>query len=347
MNGYNLGLLFFWIIAPILIGKLFALRKEGTKQFTGTFEYILGFVVMWDIFHVLCVPMAMRGATISKVGVIYTILLIGLCLVSIILNRKSWKTKKQYAKEKKYSFIFVVVGLVIGIQILRSVLYMPFNYSDDITYMAMINDMASTDRIHGNFWWNGMEKPFAETSYKYRYTSYYSWVAFIAQVTEIHPLILCKTLMPILYIIMFYMIWWLFAQWLYKKDMRKQECFLLILSVVALFAGYSQYTISKRLLLYVWNGKTVLAVVILPFLFYCINRFTEQKMTIREIVILLCIEIAGTASSLMGIGLVPIMVMVVCLVAAIRQKQIYPVLQGILCCIPMAIYMAVVLLGKA
>lgn len=292
-------------------------------------SYLIGFSVEMGIFLVLCIPMNLLQIDFDKLCLSYSIILVWLVVGALII-KKSWRTEKS---SKKFTFI---LGLAIGMilyQIIRTLLFMPYIDGDDCAYISMVNDIKSTNVIHGLDYLTGISIPVVNVALKYRLTAYYPFLAYISKISGLHPLILCKTILPIFYMAMGYMTVWLIAKRLFANQ-KREEMFFLIYVVLIEVGNYSYYTISRRMLMWSWNSKSVLFTILLPALFYFSNKFFDEKMKVRSYIILMSIVAACCSATLMGAGMAPLLLLSVALVYAVIQKRFLVLIQALLCCIP-------------
>lgn len=127
---------------------------------------------------------------------------------------------------------------------------------------------------------------------------------------------------------------------LFQYDMEKTGYFLLLLSGLHLFAAYSERTSGLFLLIRLWQGKAILAGILLPMLLYMAIRMFWQKedcgvrQTVPDWVFISALMCACCMVSSMGIMLGAIMLGLLGLLAAWRHKSLRILVLAAVCCLP-------------
>lgn len=308
---------------PMLIGKL-VIKNENILE-----QYLMGFAVCMAIFEVICIPMNLLEIDFLYLCIVYGILIGLLCIISIL---KSNKKNNNIVSKNKVDIIFALAVGIIIYQIIRVVICTPAIYGDDIAYITMVNDIKSTNIIHGLDYFNGRNIDVIDVSHKYLFTTYYQLLAVLSKITALHPLILCKTILPIFYMVMSYMVVWLVSGLLFEKK-NSREIFLFLYAVLIEVGNYSYYTISRRTLVWSWNSKSVLFTILLPFLFYYANKVSGNIKS-KDMLELAVLVTACCATTLMGAGLSPIMLLSLGFVFAVRNRNYKSFIQMGICSMP-------------
>ena len=64
---------------------------------------------------------------------------------------------------------------------------------------------------------------------------------------------------------------------LFKNDHKKAMIFLNILAVIYMFGDYSRYTNFVRLLYRTWQGKSLVANITIPFIWYVFIEYIGKE----------------------------------------------------------------------
>lgn len=338
----------FLTIVPILIGSWISSMMKKKYNTALMYHYIVGIIALLSLFQLICIPCTFLKVKFDVLTLIYSGTVLGLTFIAawqVIIVQKMALTKFQDYRKNRHQlsgFEWIAVGLLL-FQVATSVIKMPeYIYSgDDATYIAMAGDAIGNNTIYLTDYMTGMECELAEVSPKYTLTSYNMFTAYLAKISGVHILILCKTILPICVIFIAYMVFTLLGKMLFENDGRTVGIFLSLLGTINICSGFSNYTLTFRLLVCSWQGKAILATVILPFLFYQMFQMIEGQDTFMEYFIIFMGIIAATSVTLMGVGLAPILIIVAALVLAIQQKNIKLVIKSGICCVPCAVYLAV------
>ena len=330
-------------VVPVVLGILVTPWIHRENADSVTFNYIVGILIMLCLMQLFSVPMTLAKVHFSKLVFWYNVVLAVLVVCALCLRHKALKKSILGAVERIRSagkiWIFAIAAIYIPIVILN--FYTPFIYGDDKTYLTMVNDMISSDTLYLVDTITG--EMLTWVSAKYALSSYWTFLAYLAKMTGIHPLILCKTILCYFIIPMYYAVQMLLASWLFRNDKRKMAVYLLFVNLVSVFGGFSNYTITYRLLTWIWQSKAFLALIVMPFLFYFANLIFEKKTKVPEYILLAVTIVAACSTTLTGAGLAVAMVAALALLYAIKRKRFGILIGTGIACSP-ALFLLVVYL---
>lgn len=330
-------------VVPLLLGALVTrpIKKDYCNHIC--FWYVAGMLLMVAMLQLVCIPFIFLQLPFHTLAVFFDVLLVILSALSLWKNQDRIRAVKIGGKKYFRSLFWVIAVILIIIQIATSVFLTPLyeHSGDDVTYITMANDTVETDRIYRTDFMTGCEQALTAVSPKYTLTSFILFTSYLAKISGLHVLTVCKTILPFFWILLAYMIAGLLGDFLLKGDSGKNAAFLCFLSVLNLFFAFSNYTLSFRLLVCSWQGKAWLAVIVLPFLFYYASKIFREGYCLWEMLFVLVLMFAGASGSLFGLVLAPLMLMVLALVYAVEKKNIRILIHSALCCAPSAFYVVI------
>ena len=119
---------------------------------------------------------------------------------------------------------------------------------------------------------------------------------------------------------------------------------MIFISVVQIFSNYSVYTAGTFLLLRIWQGKAVLAGILLPAVAYMCARLMGRRQKGLKVQesrgwpILFCLLLAACLVSSMGIILSMLMVGLYAFVCGVCARNWKVVGKALFCCMPNLIF---------
>lgn len=333
------------LIIPFFLGVVIIPKKDSVLRYVTGFTFTLA---LFFLMYFLAIFFSMRLSGLSILFDIVALTIIVLFfLINFLYNRKKGKKYSIIAEIKSDEFselknnfkaesIFVKVIFVISVsfilfQAVRMIFVSPYIDGDDTTYATLTQSMASMNSIYtigqdgnGIFDIYSIDK-------KYQVSSYYPFLASIAEISGIHSLILLKTILPVLFILISYLTAWLYAKMFFKYDLEKKSLFMLFLAVINEFSFLSYYSYGRRVLLWTWNSKSVCFTIILPFLMYLtLNYFLSYKNEKEDIsfslyfFLIFITNMACASITLMGTVLGAIMLFVLALSNLIMRRKLLP-----------------------
>lgn len=334
-------LLFYWGIVPSMIGIAGSSILCRKRKVTTAEAYIWGNIILWTIFQILCVSMGCLKISFTILTIVFSGVVLLLWLISLQLNLKYDRIKKKAWKsiEKIKQIpmgVWVVITLVL-IQVVSAVCGMSYSGAtgDDAAYIAISLDAVERDKIGTINYYTGLP---TGVPLKILLTSWNYYISFLSKISGIHVAVIAHTFLPLILVPMAYIVYYLLAKELFGDDKKKVAVFLIALNLLIIFGAYSWYTMTFRLDVCVWQGKAVMAIIMLPFLFYYILKTTVYRK--QEFVCLLLIMIATCAMSLMGVGLSILMIIGVIVVRFHKGdiKKLLPLFVAVILIFSVAVF---------
>ena len=328
-------LIIFWLfLAPFVLGK-FLIKKDDDGII---YSWILGNILQMGIFFIVSLPLILLKQSFNKLVIIYTILVLILMILSCIINIK--KIKFKFKLEKPTVFQIVAILLIL-VQLFVKFKYANIN-NDDASFVTLSTAMIETDKmyLHNE---NGVElEKIISRRALAPISAYYST---LSKLLNIHVTIVTHTIMPIIFIVLAYCVYFCFGKKIFKEK-DSIFIFLIILSVLNIFAfdykGYNRY-----MMLYTWFGRAILAGIILPFIWKnSFDAMNKEQNKIKDWISLFLAVLAGCLCSQMAVPLIGISVGVLSLISSIRDKKISYIFKSLICLIPCIVVGVVYLIIK-
>jgi len=324
------------IIIPCFIG-LYIITYAKRKNKNILLAYIIGILIEFLVFQILAIPFTFLRFSFHSLRITWTIFMIMIWIVSIVLNRKNLKSiaVENLKKIKEMPKILTTAFLLLLIfQGYMSFTYMYEDY-DDSNFVAKATIARDTDTL---FVYNDIGEKNDSFPIRYVFSPFPYFTATVSELVDIHPAIMAHTIFPVVFLGMGYIIFYLIGSSLFKDDKKKIMVFMIFLSLLYIFGKYTRYAIFVRLLGRAWQGKSLLANIILPFIIYLFLEFIgEEKDGFYWIVLFITLW-AGDLLSSMAIFLPLIASGILVVLYTIKDKNIKYILKWILCCIPSLVY---------
>ena len=338
-TGLLCGLWLF--IIPIILG-LGILKFNSKKNKNLLLALIIGIFVELLFFEALSVPMTFAKCSFTQLQDYWMIIMIVLSIISLLFNIKDAKeiVKQNFEGLKTTPKILTIVFLVL----LTIQFYHPFKYmhqdNDDSNFVAKSTIAIDTDSL---FVYDDAGNEYKSFPTRTVLSQFPHFTAVISQLIDIHPTILAHTIYPVVFICIAYACYYLLGMTMFKNDKNKTMTFLIVLSVVFMYGAYSRYTNFMRLLLRIWQGKSLVANLTLPFIWYIFMEYIGKENS-KFGWFILFITLAGSiAFSSMALILPTITVLLLMVIYAIKDRKIIYIISILICCIPCAILASVYL----
>lgn len=323
------------LFLPFLLGLLITRFMEEEKN-NILWNIVAGYILAFGLFELIVLPLIALRKSLSLLIGIYGGILIFAAVVSVCLNFKRFSVifQETIAAIRRFTWVIWAQFLLILGQIW---IYVRFGYvdADDSFYVASAATSIATNTI---FQYNPYTGELYESlPSRYVLSPFYAFIATVGKAVDNHPAIIAHSVFMILFLIVSYMVYWLIGKKLFAGDFEKTGYFLMIVSLLNIFSGYSEHTSGLFLLIRVWQGKAFLAGILLPLVLYLSMRlfFMEEKKEYwPEWVLLLFLMSACCMVSSMGVILGAIALGISGILFAFRKKSLRILIYTVLCCIP-------------
>lgn len=311
-------------LLPFLLGLFYTGFVEKEKN-NILLNMAAGYVIMFGIFEVVVLPLIWMRQSLSLLIAIYGGILLLLALVSLVLNYRRILGIVTGAFQAVPHFnlcIWLLLLLIAG----QLFVYTRYEYSnaDDSFYVAAATTALSTDTILERNPYTG--SVYESLPSRYVLSPFFVFNAVCSRVTCTHPAIMAHSVFMILFLILAYAVYALIGRILFDGDMEKVGYFLLILAGLLVFSSYSERTSGRFLLIRLWQGKAILAGILLPMLLYLAFRLFDGRRA--DYVLLFALMCACCMVSSMGVALGAIMLGITGILLAWRKKSL-----RMLCCL--------------
>lgn len=336
-------LIFVFFRIGILIKQLFKRKKDDI------FNVLLnGFIGSFAIFEIIALPFNLLNLNVKVLYYIEISAFIITITISFILNRKNelkiFREKIkiiQYIKniDKKELILTIFVIIMIILQMFLS-LYLYTSNADDSFYVSWSEQAKQLEQYLNVDPSLGQET--SNFDKIYIFNSWEIFNGFAARLLKINVTTLLHTIYPIILILLSYIAYYLLIR---RIDKKHSKIMLLVLCWLFLFSGISARYRGYTLLVRIWQGKTILTNIFLPYILY---QMLNLKLDLRKIIMLVITNIASMAFNPISIWMFPLLYFFFTLVMFFK-KQIKNVFKMIIVIIPnlilLPIYIKLALTG--
>lgn len=271
----SIYLLYLYYRIGVFIKKIIISKS---KELSTTLIY--GFVTNFAIFEIVNIPFILIFNHHTKyLYIIFLIMNIALIALSYIIKSRVKdydlieKIKSINKTKINYNMIcWCLAIIVIGWQICNSTFLFKED-ADDAFYISLANEAKELENLYDTDPSVGIKESTFDKSYIFNTWEIYG--GFLARVFNINTTILFHTVYQIVFIMMAYISYYLVL----KKCLKKENLGIgiLILSVVFLFTGVSTKFKGPFLLGRIYQGKSILLNILIPFVIFEFLNYEKKK----------------------------------------------------------------------
>lgn len=344
MSFMNMLLVVFFVgILPLSCGIYPAIyeRKEGGDFFIARI-YVYGWVLMFALFEVLCVPYVVLLKSFRAFSKVYLICVLILAVASMVLG--VWRLNKQgrtslaqvhmqeKAKGNRKIGYYILWGAVI-LFVLVQMVFLYFNGhmdGDDSYYIAQSVLTDYYDTMFQRDAYTGMPIGLDE---RHALSVNPIFITWLANMCRMHPAAMAHSVLAPVLIMLMYCVYALLGRALLKEHRSYVPVFVLLVNVWYIWGNVSIYTAETFMYTRTWQGKAMFANIVIPFVVYCLVEVLQSKRRTQWAMLFL-LTFVGAFVTTAAVYLIPLVYGIVGVFAWVREKSFRPCFHLILCCIP-------------
>lgn len=317
---YLLGIVY--LVLFFLFGSFFTVRVKKEK-FSFIQATVVGFFLYFTIFEIVAIPEKLFLRPLDELSKLWLGIVCVVSVLSIILNGKTWIKNIFRWKVSENIWVYAAIITIILAQLVLITNNIRVGSDFDASYyIGQVNANVYTNTIDQYNSYNGQLRPFLNQ--EYFLITYQAHSSVFCQLTKLHPLLEQKFVMSSVVIVMMNLIYCKMAEVVFN-GMSWKVVVSQWFAVLLMAFGYSIYTQGGFYFYRCFEGKTILAVIIIPALFWAFSRIVRRKSQAADWILLLFIELASLCFSMSMILIVPVFMMTAVLPHAMieRNKRIF------------------------
>lgn len=372
-----LGFLFLFGIVPVCTGFLW---MRGMKEEERRIDhiYLAGFLTQLAVFQIIAVPVMITKAygmellTNLMTGVLALLSIVG--AASAVLELRARKGTGDMAGRFQSAKRFLAslslecrLFWLLGFAAVAFQMYMAFAYAsfdgDDSYYVVQSVLADQTGVLNRIRPYTGLS---TDLDIRHALATLPLWEAYVARMTGIHAAIVAHSLLPLVLIPLTYLCYFEIGRKLLGAKNIKLPVFMVLVSIMQIWGNTSIYTNATFFLTRTWQGKSVLAnLVLLVQIWLLLEIFDEtawkrkggrraaersgdaavSKCSSRAVFwgLIAVNNVVSAMMTSMGAFLAAMFLGITGLAAAIRQKKLSVLIRAVICCVPNVIYLLMLL----
>ena len=313
-------------IIYFLFGSFITSRIKNNEGLSLALTVIVGFFLYYSIFTLFCVPIMYRWRPLSMLSKIWIVAVAVIAFLSIILNHKSWKKITFEFDNKLFVGAFLIVTLIEA-----AIIIYAYHFTLDAAYyVANVGTSVETNMMNVYDPYTGDWQDHFQL--RYFFATYPLQDSVVCFLTGIHPLLQTKIVMAAVVVFLSNILYVMIGRELFGK--KDEKCFLfLIFAIVANFFFITIYTSSNFMITRTYEGKNILANVIIPMIFYMYIRYINGKKE-WHFLIMFIVCFGATVVSNSSNMIVPAALGICMLPLAIKEKKASVIIKTAICMIP-------------
>lgn len=329
MFGKDFYMILF--IIPFLLGFGTVAKLKDEYRRIGIC-LVLGYIYEFAIWEILYLVAVKFGVRLLPLMIVYYIVCTGLALFFAIKNYKTLNDIKKPEFNIVYCIFYALVLLQIAMRFMHGV-----TDGDDAYYLADVNLILTSGNLYGVHPYTGL--PFGNgIDYRHILSGMPAFEAMIAKTFNIHSMVASHIVLADIFIILHYCIMINVGRIILKDKPNYIPLFGCMTVIFNVYGGTTLYTNATFFLTRTWQGKSILANIVIPALFLTelmlFEAALKDKHKIYIYIAMAAVLIAGASCSTMSVAFLPIFVGLSSIVMFFGQKKRLEPVWSIIACLP-------------
>lgn len=326
---------------PFFLGMIPMKYMTGLQR-TPAMTYVCGWFVSFFIFELTAVPFILLEKSFTSLVITYTFILGVLLVCSVRASRPVWgdfarNIKKSFSQPFLVKLGWLLAYLLIGVQLYMALFYEYYD-GDDAYYIATSVLTDTFDTMYLRDAYTGYIYPL-DARHALSPTPIYQ--AWLSRLSGIHPAVIAHSVLSVIWLVFMYCIYGQIGNRLLpitkqagRAKSNFRPVFLIFIAVWFLFGNISLYTSETFAMTRTWQGKGMMAGMILPALFLCLLYLAQDKVSPGAWMLYECVLVSAVFATSISFMLVPTIVGVAAVLIGMKKRSVRAAVNIFVCCMP-------------
>lgn len=307
---------------------------------------VTGFFATHVVFEAVALPMIISLRPLSNLTVIWGVFSVAVIFLSILCDIRFWTQSMTRAREAISSatggekIVFFLLAVVLIFQVVHMAFYREGS-PDSAYYIGTVSTAVYTDTMGRFNPYTGA--PYSEMKIRYIFSAYPMYQAVMCQIFKIPALMQTWLVMSETVVLLSNGIFYLMGRQLFPKS-RVKACLMVFGAFIVEFGTTTIFSAGQFLMHRTYEGKAVLAAIILPMMVYCLLRILENASP-RNWLFFWLVSTSGFVISMSSLFVIPVAVSALLIPYIICNRQWKAIIPYVLCLLPYMIVGAAYLAG--
>lgn len=331
---------------PFFLGFI-PVKYMNSLHRTPAMTYVCGWFVSFFLFELTAVPFILLEQSFTMLVIVYTCIIAAALVVSLWQGRGLWRAYLDEIKKMKDMPGYVKLGwaavfLLILFQMAYAVLYDYYD-GDDSYYIAVAVLADNFDTMYLRDVYTGYINPL-DIRHAFSPTPIYQ--AWLSRLSGIAPAVVAHSVLAPVWLMFMYCIYGQICSRLLWNRKNYKPVFMILTAVWFMYGNISLYTTETFAMTRTWQGKGMMAGMVIPALFLCLMYLVQENVSRGMWMLFICVCMSAVYATSISFMIIPTVVGVASVMFGIRKKSVKFAVEMFLCCIPCLVLAACYLIVK-
>ena len=329
------GILLVLILpVPFILGFI-PVKHMDRLQRTPAMTYVCGWFVSFFLFELTAVPFILLEWSFTKLVAVYTGIVAAALVVSLGYGRQLWSAylddvRGMWDMPRSVKLGWAVFFLIVAFQMAYAVLYEYYD-GDDAYYIAVSVFADRFDTMYLRDAYSGYICPL-DTRHAFSPMPIYQ--AWMSRLSGIAPAIVAHSVLAPVWLVFMYCIYGQICSRLLWNRKAYRPVFMILTAVWFMYGNISLYTTETFAMTRTWQGKGVMAGMVLPALFLALLYLAQKSVSQGMWLLYICVCVSSVLATSVSFMVVPTITAVAAVMLGIRKRSAKFAAELFLCCAP-------------
>ena len=347
MNYYLicLEIIFLYLIFSYMLGDLF-LQLSNRQEQSVSYRILIGFFCYFFLFQIVALPLKMTLQPLSLLTKLWLFVLVSIGALFLIFRRKSLRNRAAYCKMllSKHGWTLLILVFLVLFQLIlvnyngeTYALWDQSYYIGDVSSSVYTNSISQYDPYTGAL--------LKKLNVEYLLETYQNHSAVLCQLFGLPALIETRTAEASLMVLMANLVSYQFGLHFFANNRKKAAFLVFFLSWLNLFS-FNLFTSAEFLFFRAFEGKTILACIILPMVFLLFLKISRDHEKNSHWIELFLVVFSSFGLNMSCIYMLPFELSICLLPLGFTKKSFSIWIRYGICLLPCVLYGAAYLVTR-
>ncbi len=327
-------LLVLLLPVPFILG-LIPVRHMGSLQRTPAMAYVCGWFVSFFVFELIAVPFILLEQSFTLLATIYTAIIGVLLVLSLWHGRTVWKDFGKNIKGSRdlpfYTKLgWLIVFVLVAFQMAHAILYQYYD-GDDSYYIATAVLADGFDSMYLRDTYTGYIYPLDA---RHAFSPAPIYQAWLSRLSGVSPASVAHTGLASIWLMFMYCIYGQIGNRLLWNRRTYRPVFMILIIIWYTFGNISIYTSETFAMTRTWQGKGLMAGMVLPALFMCLIYLAQENVSNGMWMLFGFVCLSAVFATSVSFMLIPTIVGTASILIGAKKKSLWFAAKMFVCCVP-------------
>ena len=319
---------------PFFLGFI-PVKQMNRLQKTPAMTYVCGWFVSFFLFELTAVPFILLEQSFTMLVMVYTCIVLLVLGISLWQGRSLWRCYLEEIQQIREMPLHVKLGwsvfyVLVFFQMAYAVLYGHYD-GDDAYYIATAVLTDTFDTMYLRDAYTGYIYPL-DVRHAFSPTPIYQ--AWLSRLSGIAPAVVAHTVLGVVWLGFLYCVYGQIASRILWNRKNYKPVFMILIAVWFMYGNVSLYTTETFAMTRIWQGKGLMAGMVLPAMFLCLLYLAQESVSQGMWLLFICVCMSAVFATSVAFMVIPTMTGIAAVMIGIKKKSVKYGVDLFLCCLP-------------